>query len=58
VRPAIWAALAEQVPWRRAEPLPGPRRTAIPPAPRPEVHLHFHGVDADDVADALPARQP
>ena len=38
-----------------AEPLPAPRREAIG-APRPEVHVHFHGVTAEEVA-AIIARQ-
>jgi hypothetical protein len=45
------APRAGQVPWRRAEPLPAPRRPAVEP-PR-EVHLHFHGVTAEDVAAIL-----
>jgi hypothetical protein len=41
----------EQVPWRRTEPLPAPRRPAI--EPRREVHLHFHGVSAEQAAEIL-----
>jgi hypothetical protein len=36
---------------RAARPLPGPRPAAIE-APR-EVHLHFHGVTAEDVAEII-----
>jgi hypothetical protein len=39
------------VPWHRAEPLSAPRQQAIG-APR-EVHLHFHGASAEDIAEAL-----
>lgn len=39
------------VPRQAADPLPGPQRPAIK-APR-EVHLHFHGVTAEDVAAIL-----
>jgi hypothetical protein len=46
---------ARPVTQRAAEPLPGPQRRAIE-APRPEVHLHFHGVTAGEVAEIL--RQP
>jgi len=42
------APRAQQVPWRPAEPLPAPRCPVIEP-PR-EVHLHFHGVTAEDAA--------
>jgi len=38
-----------------ARALPAPQRPAIE-APRPEVHLHFHGVTAEDVS-AILARQ-
>jgi hypothetical protein len=37
-----------QVPWRTAEPLQEPRRAAI--GAQREVHLHFHGASAEDVA--------
>jgi hypothetical protein len=37
---------------RRPEPVPAPRRPAVE-APRPELHLHFHGVTAEDVAAIL-----
>jgi hypothetical protein len=40
-----------QVPWRTGRLVSAPRQQAID-APR-EVHLHFHGVDADDVAEVL-----
>jgi hypothetical protein len=43
------------VPLARAEPLSAPRREAIGPS-RPELHLHFHGVTAEDVAEII-ARQ-
>jgi hypothetical protein len=42
-----------RVPGRRAEPLPAPSRgaAALPAPQRPaEVHLHFHGVSAEDAA--------
>jgi hypothetical protein len=39
------------VPWQRTEPLTAPRRPAIE-APG-QVHLHFHGVTAEDVAEVL-----
>lgn len=39
---------AEQAPRRHPEPLPAPRRPAIETTR--EVHLHFHGVTAEDVA--------
>jgi hypothetical protein len=39
---------ARPVPWQAAQAVPEPRRAAIE-APR-EVHLHFHGVTAEDVA--------
>jgi hypothetical protein len=42
---------AHPVTWQAAEPLPAPQRPAIE-APR-EVHLHFHGVSAEDVAELL-----
>jgi hypothetical protein len=37
---------------RPAQSLPGPRAPAIG-APKQELHLHFHGVDAEDVAAIL-----
>jgi hypothetical protein len=39
-------ALPSGVP-RAAQPLPEPQRSALE---RPEMHLHFHGVSAEDVA--------
>ena len=40
---------------RPAGPLPAPQRSAaaLPASQRPELHLHFHGVDADEVAAIL-----
>jgi hypothetical protein len=35
-----------------AEPLPAPQRPAIG-APKQELHLHFHGVTAEEVAAIL-----
>jgi hypothetical protein len=57
-RHAIPAAVVSQprpVPWRATEPLSASRRSAAAlPAPgRPEVHLHFHGVSAEDIVEAL-----
>jgi hypothetical protein len=46
-------------PWRavqaRAEPRPGIASTAARPAIEPgrPVHIHFHGLDAEDVADII-----
>jgi hypothetical protein len=37
---------------RAARPLPGPRPRVLE-APRPELHLHFHGVTAEDVAEII-----
>ena len=45
---------ARPVTRRAAEPIPAPQRPAIRPAR--EVHLHFHGVTAEDIA-AIVARQ-
>jgi hypothetical protein len=39
---------------RAAQPLPAPR-PAI--ERRPDIHLHFHGVDADDVAAIIRQRE-
>jgi hypothetical protein len=45
---------SRQVPRRAAEPLSAPRRPAIV---RPqELHVHFHGVSAEDVAAILAER--
>jgi hypothetical protein len=41
----------KQVPWHCAKPLSAPHRPAIE-AP-PEVHLHFHGVTAEEVAEIV-----
>jgi hypothetical protein len=46
--PAVPVSPGRPVPPPRAQPLPAPPRAAIE-APR-EVHLHFHGVSAEDVA--------
>jgi hypothetical protein len=43
------------LPRRPAQPLPAPRREAI--GPPPEVHLHFHGVTAEDVAEIIRQQQ-
>src|SRR5262249_60438813 len=40
------------VPRRPVQAVPEPRPPAIE-APRPELHLHFHGVTAEDVAAIL-----
>jgi len=45
------APRVQQVPWHRAEPLSAPQHPAI--APPREVHLHFHGVAAEQIAVAL-----
>jgi hypothetical protein len=39
---------------RAAQPLPEPR----PVIERPAVHLHFHGVNAEDVAVIIRQQQP
>jgi hypothetical protein len=39
------------VPWQRTDPLSAPGQPAIG-GPR-EVHLHFHGASAEDIAEAL-----
>jgi hypothetical protein len=39
---------------RAAQPLPKPR----PVIERPAVHLHFHGVNAEDVAAIIRQQQP
>lgn len=46
---------AQALPGQAAEPLPGPRRPAIS-APKQELHLHFHGVTAEDVASIIAER--
>jgi hypothetical protein len=46
--PVADVSLPRQVPWRSAEPLSASQRPAIE-APR-EVHIHFHGVTAEDAA--------
>ena len=43
------------VPRQAAEPLRMPPRPAIG-APKQEVHLHFHGVTAEEIADILAER--
>ncbi|HEY6276836.1 MAG TPA: hypothetical protein VIX86_10945 [Streptosporangiaceae bacterium] len=51
--PRVVHRITPAVPWR-SEPLPG-TRAAI--APAQEVHLHFHGVDAEDIAAAIRHQQ-
>jgi hypothetical protein len=48
---AVRLAPPRPVPWPGTEPLSGPSRPAVE-APR-EVHLHFHGADAEEIAAAL-----
>jgi hypothetical protein len=45
-------SLPRPVPWQHTEPLSAARAPAIEAA-RPEVHLHFHGVTAEDIAAIL-----
>ena len=46
------------VTWLGMAASPGSRGPLPPLVPRPAVHLHFHGVSAEDVAAIIRQQQP
>jgi hypothetical protein len=52
------AASPRPVPWRPSESVTAPRRPAVEPPRKQELHLHFHGVGAEEAAEILRRERP